>query len=95
MNVERGDAGVRRVSSGSGVTLLPALAVPVENRRGQVEVRPFSGAAPTRTIALVWRAASPLAAGALRGGVTLRRAASRGSFQGASTFTVLSLSSLK
>ena len=50
------------VTSGSGVTLLPALAVPVENRRGQLEVRPFRGPhAPSRTIALVWRKSSPLA----------------------------------
>ena len=50
------------VTSGSGVTLLPKLAVPVENRRGQLEVRPFRGPhAPSRTIALVWRKTSPLA----------------------------------
>jgi LysR family hydrogen peroxide-inducible transcriptional activator len=50
------------VTSGSGVTLLPKLAVPVENRRGQLEVRPFRGPhAPSRTIALVWRKSSPLA----------------------------------
>jgi LysR family hydrogen peroxide-inducible transcriptional activator len=50
------------VTSGTGVTLLPSLAVPVENRRGQIEVRPFRGPhAPSRTIALVWRKTSPLA----------------------------------
>jgi len=50
------------VTSGSGVTLLPKLAVPVENRRGQLEIRPFRGPhAPSRTIALVWRKTSPLA----------------------------------
>lgn len=49
------------VTSGSGVTLLPELAVPVENRRGQLEIRPFRGPhAPSRTIALVWRKTSPL-----------------------------------
>jgi LysR family hydrogen peroxide-inducible transcriptional activator len=64
------------VSSGGGITLLPELAVPVENRRGQLEVRPFSGAAPSRTIALVWRPASPLATELAEVAATLRRAAS-------------------
>ncbi len=49
------------VSAGQGITLLPELAVPVENRRGQLAVRPFTAPAPTRTLALVWRPASPLA----------------------------------
>jgi LysR family hydrogen peroxide-inducible transcriptional activator len=47
------------VSSGGGITLLPSIAVPVENRRGQLEVRPFARPAPGRTIALVWRPSSP------------------------------------
>lgn len=50
------------VSSGAGITLLPSLAVPVENRRGQLEIRPFATPAPDRTIALVWRPSSPFAA---------------------------------
>jgi LysR family hydrogen peroxide-inducible transcriptional activator len=49
------------VSSGAGITLLPSMAVPVENRRGQLEVRPFANPAPRRTIALVWRPSSPSA----------------------------------
>lgn len=49
------------VSSGAGITLLPSLAVPVENRRGQLEIRPFSQPSPGRTIALVWRPRSPFA----------------------------------
>lgn len=49
------------VSSGAGVTLLPSMAVSVENRRGQLEIRPFAPPVPTRTIALVWRPGSPLA----------------------------------
>ena len=52
---------VQMVSSGAGVTLLPRLAVSVENRRGQIEVRPFVPPAPSRTIALVWRPSSPFA----------------------------------
>ncbi len=47
------------VSSGSGITLLPQIAVAVENRRGQLEVRPFTSPAPHRTIALIWRPHSP------------------------------------
>jgi len=50
------------VSSGAGITLLPALAVPVENRRGQFEVRPFTKPVPRRTIVLVWRKSSPFGA---------------------------------
>lgn len=49
------------VSSGAGVTLLPSLAVPLENRRGQLAIRPFVEPAPRRTVALVWRPSSPVA----------------------------------
>ena len=48
------------VSAGQGITLLPELAVPVENRRGQLAVRPFTKPEPSRTLALVWRPTSPL-----------------------------------
>jgi LysR family transcriptional regulator, hydrogen peroxide-inducible genes activator len=47
------------VSSGSGITLLPQIAVAVENRRGQLEIRSFTAPAPHRTIALIWRPQSP------------------------------------
>jgi LysR family hydrogen peroxide-inducible transcriptional activator len=49
------------VSSGAGITLLPQIAVAVENRRGQLEVRPFASPVPHRTIALIWRPRSPFA----------------------------------
>jgi LysR family hydrogen peroxide-inducible transcriptional activator len=49
------------VSSGLSVTLLPRIAVPVENRRGQLDIRPFASPAPYRTIALIWRPQSPFA----------------------------------
>jgi LysR family hydrogen peroxide-inducible transcriptional activator len=49
------------VSSGLAVTLLPQIAVAVENRRGQLEVRPFTSPSPHRTIALIWRPESPFA----------------------------------
>jgi LysR family transcriptional regulator, hydrogen peroxide-inducible genes activator len=60
------------VSSGAGITLLPWMAVPVENRRGQLEVRPFGRPVPGRTIALVWRPTSPLASMFLELAKTLR-----------------------
>jgi len=50
------------VSSGAGITLLPTLAVPVENRRSQLEIRPFARPAPRRTVVLVWRKSSPFGA---------------------------------
>ena len=46
---------VQMVGGGNGVTLLPRLALAVENRRGQLAVRPFKAPAPTRTIVMVWR----------------------------------------
>ena len=48
------------VSSGVGITLLPALSVPIENRRGQLAIRSFDAPAPSRTVALVWRPSSPM-----------------------------------
>jgi LysR family hydrogen peroxide-inducible transcriptional activator len=50
---------VQMVSAGNGLTLLPMLAIPVENRRGQIDVRPLSPPGPGRTIGLVWRPSSP------------------------------------
>lgn len=47
-------------ASGAGVTLLPSLAVPVENRRGTLNLRRFTASGPKRTIALVWRRRSAL-----------------------------------
>lgn len=53
------------VSSGAGITLLPALAVPLENRSAQLVIRPFTDPPPVRTVALAWRPSSPMG-GALR-----------------------------
>jgi LysR family hydrogen peroxide-inducible transcriptional activator len=50
------------VSVGAGITLLPAMAVPVENRRAQLEIRPFDEPCPGRTVALIWRPESPFEA---------------------------------
>ncbi|MHA7633768.1 LysR substrate-binding domain-containing protein [Corallococcus sp. M7] len=43
------------------VTLLPQLAVPMENRRGELVVRPFAPPGPGRTLALAWRPGHPRA----------------------------------
>ncbi len=51
---------VQMVSTGRGMTLLPTLALAVENRRAQLVVRPLRAPAPARTIALVWRKEAPL-----------------------------------
>jgi len=51
---------VQMVGSGQGVTLLPQLAVAVENRRGQLAVRAFKSPAPTRALVLAWRKGSAL-----------------------------------
>ena len=51
---------VQMVGTGAGVTLLPRMAVAVENRRGQLAVRSFKSPAPTRTLILAWRRGSAL-----------------------------------
>jgi len=51
---------VQMAASGAGVTLLPSLAVPLENRRQALQVRPFAPKAPGRTLALVYRKGSAL-----------------------------------
>jgi LysR family hydrogen peroxide-inducible transcriptional activator len=57
---------VQMVAAGEGVTLLPELALPVENRRRQLRVRRFVAPAPGRTLAMVWRTGSPVAPAAKR-----------------------------
>jgi len=46
---------VQMVSSGAGITLIPALAVKAEATRARLHVRPFQSRSAQRTIALVWR----------------------------------------
>jgi LysR family transcriptional regulator, hydrogen peroxide-inducible genes activator len=65
------------VSSGAGITLLPELAVPVENRRGQLEIRPLKRPIPGRTLALAWRPSSPFSAVFTELAKTLRAASTR------------------
>lgn len=65
------------VAGGAGVTLLPTLALSVENRRGDLAIRRFARPAPRRTIVLAWRAQSPAASGMRDLAKTLRTAARR------------------
>ena len=51
---------VQMAANGAGVTLLPSLALPLENRRHALQVRPFAPKAPGRTLALVFRKGSAL-----------------------------------
>jgi LysR family hydrogen peroxide-inducible transcriptional activator len=62
------------VAAGAGVTLLPELAVATEARRFDLAVRPFVDPAPHRTVALVWRRNSPLAAALHLVGAAIREA---------------------
>lgn len=52
---------VQMVAGGAGVTLLPRMAVALENRRGGLCVRRFAAPVPARTLALAWRRGSSLA----------------------------------
>ncbi|MCF8483397.1 MAG: LysR family transcriptional regulator [Rhodospirillum sp.] len=53
---------IQMVAGGIGLTLLPRIAVPVEARPGAgITVRPLQGALAARTLALLWRPASPRA----------------------------------
>jgi LysR family transcriptional regulator, hydrogen peroxide-inducible genes activator len=51
---------VQMAAGGAGVTLLPSLALGVENRHQELSVRPFAPQAPFRTVALVWRRGAAL-----------------------------------
>jgi LysR family transcriptional regulator, hydrogen peroxide-inducible genes activator len=53
---------VQMVAGGVGVTLLPALSVRTEAQRADLRVRRFGEPAPHRTLALIWRKRSPVAA---------------------------------
>lgn len=47
---------MRMVASGMGMTLIPELAVGDENRDGRLRIVPFADPAPSRDLAVVWRA---------------------------------------
>jgi len=65
---------VQMVARSEAVTLLPELALAVENRNAQLTIRPFSPPEPYRTIAIVWRRRSPFAAAFGRTAEVLRNA---------------------
>ncbi|MDJ0850492.1 MAG: LysR substrate-binding domain-containing protein, partial [Myxococcota bacterium] len=50
---------VQMVAGGSGLTLLPTLALRVEGKAGGLAVVPFRKPVPHRTIGLAWRPTSP------------------------------------
>jgi LysR family hydrogen peroxide-inducible transcriptional activator len=65
---------VQMASASGGVTLLPSIALAVENRRGQLTMRPFVKPGPGRTLALAWRRGSALRAPLVRIADTIRQA---------------------
>ena len=65
---------VQMVAGGVGVTLLPALSLPTEIGRADLRVRRFGEPCPHRTIALVWRKRSPLAAALREIAAAIRKA---------------------
>ena len=52
---------VHMVAGGSGVTLLPMMAVPTEAQRAGLTTRSFADPVPARTVVLIWRKRSPMA----------------------------------
>lgn len=64
---------VQMAAGGVGVTLLPSLAVPVENRHKVLHVRAFAPKAPSRTLALCWRRGSALGKTVTALGETMRK----------------------
>jgi LysR family hydrogen peroxide-inducible transcriptional activator len=63
---------VQLVVQGAGVTLLPALALETETLRAELGIRQIAAPAPARTIALIWRRGSPLAAALDRVAASIR-----------------------
>jgi LysR family hydrogen peroxide-inducible transcriptional activator len=53
---------VQMVEAGLGVTLIPEIAIALETRSAAVSIARFAKPRPTRTIGMVWRKTSPLAA---------------------------------
>jgi len=65
---------IQITAGGACVTLLPSLAVALENRRGALRIRPFAPRVPARTLVLVWRRNAALEATLRPVGETLHRA---------------------
>jgi LysR family hydrogen peroxide-inducible transcriptional activator len=73
---------VQMSAGGIGITILPTLALAVENRMGSLAIRPFAPKIPARTLALCWRPRSALEATLSPVGLTLRKAYESLSLQG-------------
>lgn len=57
---------VQMVSAGMGLTLIPEMAVAVETRSAAVSIARFADPQPSRTVGMIWRRTSPLAAPLLK-----------------------------
>lgn len=66
---------VQMVGAGIGVTLIPEMALAVETRSAAVSVARFGDPKPSRSIGMIWRRASPLAAQLSEVAETVRRSA--------------------
>ncbi len=53
---------VEMVAAGLGITLLPEICIPVEERARAIKLMRFAEPEPSRTIGLAWRRSSPRAA---------------------------------
>lgn len=63
---------VQMVSSGTGVTLIPEMAIPLETRSADVGIARFPMPRPRRTIGMVWRRTNPLADRLMKVGAVVR-----------------------
>jgi len=68
---------VQMVRGGAGVTLLPAMSLPVENRGEVLAVRKFQAPSPGRTVLLAWRRQSARALALGQVAEALRESANR------------------
>jgi LysR family hydrogen peroxide-inducible transcriptional activator len=73
---------VQMVSAGIGVTLIPEMAVAVETRATPVSLARFPAPPPSRTIGMIWRRSSPLAARLMHIAEVVRASAETGAQEG-------------
>jgi LysR family hydrogen peroxide-inducible transcriptional activator len=66
---------VQMVSAGIGITLIPEMAVSVEERSAEVSISRFPSPQPSRTIGMIWRNSTPLVAQFLQISEVIRRSA--------------------
>jgi LysR family hydrogen peroxide-inducible transcriptional activator len=68
---------VQMVGAGIGITLIPEMAVPMETRSAHVSISRFDAPAPVRTIGMIWRNSTSLAAQLLQISEVIRRSSER------------------